>query len=158
MKRLAMSAFALAAFATNAIGGEVELCNTTDAKLSYAAVARNSIVLAQASVASGWFTLEPGRCHTVAKRDGLHQVFVSVRKASGTQQHLISYAMKAHTGLENAITSGAERVFCVSDTSFKRHLVTLEDHEPPCPADYYEQVFNLYLAAKAGYNVKLNLQ
>ncbi|RUM97993.1 DUF1036 domain-containing protein [Pseudaminobacter arsenicus] len=155
---------ALSAIAwTEAGAQEIKVCNNGEAEVSYAILATTSLVnLGDPEwTAHGWYMMKPGECQPVTRGDGRREAFLSVRSINKDGlSSLNSYVIKdipASNFSDNSLSTGAERVFCVSSSSFRRPEKSLQDHES-CPQGYHEQVFNLYFFSRGMVDFTVNLK
>ncbi|MGB3388346.1 MAG: DUF1036 domain-containing protein [Pseudaminobacter sp.] len=142
---------------------QIKVCNTGQAEVSYAVLATTSLVNLGAPewTAHGWYMMKPGECQPVARGDGRREAFLSVRAVNKDGLfRLNSYVIKeipASGFADDSLSTGAERVFCVSRAGFRRPEKSLEVHET-CPQDYHEQVFNLYVFSRGMMDFTVNLK
>lgn len=141
---------------------QITVCNNGEENFSYAVVATTSLINFGNPewTAHGWYSMKIGECQQVAWGDGQREAFLSVRRINKDGViRLNDYAIKdipSNFG-GDSLSSGAERLFCVSRTGFRRPEQSLEAHES-CPQDYYRQVFNLYLFSRGLVNFTVRLE
>lgn len=161
-RRIFAGAFLVMAW-NEAAAQQIKVCNNGKAELSYAVLATTSLAnLGKPEwTAHGWYMMKSGECQSIARGDGRREAFLSVRSTNTDGLlRLNSYVIKdipASNFSDNSLSTGAERVFCVSRTSFRRPEKSLEDHES-CPQGYYEQVFNLYFFSRGMVDFTVNLK
>lgn len=140
---------------------QISVCNNGEEDLSYAVVATTSLINFGNPewTAHGWYMMKVGECQSIAWGDGQREAFLSVRRITKEGPRLASYAIEdiPSNFSGSSLSSGAERVFCVSRAGFRRPEQSLEAHER-CPQDYYRQVFNLYLYSRGLVNFTLRLE
>lgn len=145
-----------------ALAQQISVCNNGKEDVSYAVVATTSLINFGNPewTAHGWYAMKVGECQSVAWGDGRREAFLSVRRINKDGVvRLSSYPIRDIPAnfSGDSLSSGAERLFCVSRTGFRRPEQSLEAHET-CPQNYYRQVFNLYLLSRGLVNFTLRLE
>lgn len=138
-------AFALSSGSAHA---KLTLCNQDDAPISFAVVMEEGILFLRRSVAYGWIHLPQNQCHTVAEGREAQFAFLSIRKVvEGGEYHLLRYPIGSFSDGQKAGSTGAERVFCVREESFRVEGKSFDSHID-CPSGFYKQVFNYVMGAE----------